>query len=591
MAVQHANAFSTLAKIDVVAISKKEREVLSAKRELVALRQETAGVLATLQGLRAELVQTQDALELAESIRLVEANEQLVRAALHARSEAEASARALDELSRSTEFDALTGLPNRARLFHRFSTAFSFAKRHGTKMALLFLDLNNFKQINDTLGHGVGDEVLKLIAERLALVVRDEDTVCRYGGDEFVILLAEVSDPSDARLVADKLTAVLGAPCRIGEHVFRLSACIGICICPDDGVEAKSLIECADAAMYKAKHVHAVGSSLSFHGKEHSGRRHPRSPALESLQRPFTHSELAAEECKRQNGQLREANTELVLAALGAKDLQSAAERLHKQQKESLALVAHELRNPLAPIRIATEMMGLVGPEDIPRYQTIVENEVEHMVRLISDLLDMSRINTGKLRIEKRAVDLARVIEEAANACRPAMDARLQRFSVQIPAHTISLDADPVRLAQILRNLLDNASKYTPNGGEIGLSVAVVDQEVIVKVSDSGIGMTAEVLPEVFEPFVQDTHAVVFNGAGMGIGLTVVRELIAAHGGSVEAHSKGAGLGSEFLVTLPLATPGRRDALQAWGTPHLDSAPMSRVGTSRIECATTKAST
>ncbi len=544
----------------------KGSAVAKAERELAQLRQQAEEERATLTRLRRDVVEAENSLDDSrldgsQSALLIEANEELVAAAMHARSAADASSLAFEALSRSAGLDALTALPNRARLLERFSGALAFAKRHGTQMALLFLDLNNFKEVNDAHGHAVGDEVLKLVAQRFASMVRDEDLVCRYGGDEFLILLTELSQASDATLVADKLIAALDAPCCVGQHVFRLSACIGICICPDDGDDMHALVECADAAMYRAKRQQGSGSSVAFHGAGPVGRR-LQSPGLASSQRLFTRDQLASVDDEPQHAQLREANSELVLAAMGAQQLQAAAERAQRQQKESLAVVAHELRSPLAPIRIAAEMLGLVRPEEMPRYQTIIENEIEHMVRLISDLLDMSRVNTGNLRIESRLVDLAGVITEAANACRPAMDTRLQRFSVEVPARAIELDADPVRLAQILRNLLDNASKYTPKGGEIGLSVAVVDETVVVRVSDSGIGITAAVLPNVFEPFVQDLHAVGFNGAGMGIGLTVVRELVGAHGGSVEASSAGAGLGSEFVVTLPLAGPGPGDALQ-----------------------------
>ena len=150
---------------------------------------------------------------------------------------------------------------------------------------------------------------------------------------------------------------------------------------------------------------------------------------------------------------------------------------------------------------------------------------------------------------------MAVIIDEAVDACRPAMDTRLQNFAVQVPSCALEVDGDPVRLAQILSNLLDNASKYTPDGGEIRLSVAVVDDAIVMTVSDTGIGITAEALPHVFEPFVQDTHAIGFNGVGLGIGLTVVRELVEAHGGKVVANSPGNGLGSQFVVTLPLIGP------------------------------------
>lgn len=177
------------------------------------------------------------------------------------------------------------------------------------------------------------------------------------------------------------------------------------------------------------------------------------------------------------------------------------------------------------------------------------------MVRLVGDLLDVSRVNTGKLRLERQVVDMTSIIDEAVDACRPAMDTRMQRFSVQVPPRALEVDGDPVRLAQIVRNLLDNASKYTPKGGEIGLSVAVEDDAIVMAVSDSGIGITAEALPKVFEPFVQEPHAIGFSGAGLGIGLTVVRELVEAHGGTVVARSAGTGLGSQFIVTLPLMAP------------------------------------
>ncbi len=531
----------------------KGSAVAKAGGELSQLRQRAEEERATLPRLRRDVVEVAGPLAGSQSALLIEANEELVAAAMHARSAADASSLAFEELSRSAGLDVLTALPNRARLLDRFSGALAFAKRHGTRMALLFLDLNNFKEVNDAHGHAVGDEVLKLVAHRLASVVRDEDMVCRYGGDEFLILLTEVSQASDASLVADKLIAALDAPCCVGQHVFRLSACIGICICPDDGDDMHALIECADAAMYRAKRQQGPGSSVAIHGAGPVAGRPPQSPGPGSLQHPSMQDTGASAHHERQRAQLREANSELVSAALDAQKLQSAAERAQWRQKESLAVVAHELRNPLTPIRFATAMLGRVSVEEFPRYQAIIESEVEHMVRLIGDLVDMSRVNTGKLRLERRLVDLAVVVEDAANASRPAMDAREQHFNVAAPERAIELDADPVRLAQILRNLLDNASKYTPEGGEIGIAVAVVGDTAVITVSDNGIGISAAALPDVFEPFLQDTHAIGFNGVGLGIGLTVVRELVAAHGGSVEASSAGAGRGSQFVVTLPLA--------------------------------------
>jgi signal transduction histidine kinase len=260
-------------------------------------------------------------------------------------------------------------------------------------------------------------------------------------------------------------------------------------------------------------------------------------------------------EHERGHLQLQEANEHLVFAALDAQQLQAAAELAQRRQTEFLAILAHELRNPLAPIRTAAALLGRVGNDEIvlARVQAIIERQVVHISRLVGDLMDVSRVNTGKLRLERRVIDLADIVDEAVDACRPAMTARSQNFLLDIPARRLELHGDPVRLAQVFSNLLDNASKYTLNGGEIRLSIGVADAVVVTTVSDNGIGITATSLPHVFDPFVQDIQATVFNGVGLGIGLTVVRELVEAHGGNIVASSAGSGLGSQFVVSLPLA--------------------------------------
>ncbi len=521
-----------------------------ATRELTRLQEQSEEVRADLTRLQQEVVEVEARMDDGVASQLAEANEQLLLTTLRAQSDADACGQALEEATKSAALDPLTGLPNRMLLLDRSSQAIARARRDGTRMAVMFLDLDNFKQINDTLGHTVGDELLKVAAQRLASSIRDADSVSRYGGDEFLVLLTEITELSDVALVAHKMIAALSAPYRTGEQTLRLAASIGISLYPDDGEDMDTLIHHADSAMYLAKE-HGLGGFV-FHGKEPPHERNLESSALESLQRPLTHYELALVEHARAGSELREANGQLVLAALGAQELQSAAEQAQRRQKESLALVAHELRNPLTPIRIAAEMMGMVGAEEIPRYQAIIEQEVEHMSRLVSDLLDVTRASTGKLSLERQLVDMAGLLYEAVDACRPAMDARQQHLGVQVPSRALELHGDPVRLAQILRNLLDNASKYTPNGGQIELSVVVVEDAIEVTLSDNGIGITADTLPNIFEPFVQDPHAIGFNGVGLGIGLTVVRELVEAHGGTVTAASAGSGLGSRFVVTLPL---------------------------------------
>lgn len=251
--------------------------------------------------------------------------------------------------------------------------------------------------------------------------------------------------------------------------------------------------------------------------------------------------------------EMREANAQLVIAALSAQNLQASAEHTLAQQRNILTLVAHELRNPLTPISMIAGRLVRVPSEELPRMQALIEGQVQHMSRLVDDLLDVSRASTGKLRLECRIVDVVPIIHEAIEVCRPVMNTRQLHFTVELPTCALSVDGDPVRLAQILGNLLGNAAKYTPSGGHVTLAVTARDNVLEMNIRDDGIGISAQALPFIFEPFVQDVHAIGFNGAGLGIGLTVVRELVEAHGGTVIGSSDGDGKGSTFIVTLPLA--------------------------------------
>lgn len=249
---------------------------------------------------------------------------------------------------------------------------------------------------------------------------------------------------------------------------------------------------------------------------------------------------------------LREANERLVLSALDAHQLLDAAELARIRHADFLAVLAHELRTPLTPIRMAASMLDEMRIADFPRMKAIIERQVLHITRLLVDVLEVSRIGVGKLRLTKRVLDIAEILEQAVDTCVPAMDARHQKLHSTLSATPVMIDGDPVRLAQVFVNLLDNASKYTPEGGVIELTVATTGNELVITVIDSGIGITTESLATMFDPFVQDPQAVAFNANGLGIGLTVVRELVDAHGGKVTAWSEGIGAGSRFTVSLPL---------------------------------------
>ena len=480
---------------------------------------------------------------------LVEANEQLVLALLKAQAELAMTRRTGSGDRRSTDRDALTGLPNRLLLVDQFVFAIASARRKGGRIGLLFVDIDNFKSINDSLGHAMGDAALRHAARCLTSNVRSVDVVSRHGGDEFVVLLSELVEPGDAALVAAKMLACLAAPERVGDHVVRLDASIGISVYPDDGDDPETLIEYADRAMYRAKHQGKA--CYVFHDARLARMADAQAPGL-PLHNIIRHDTAMARQEVRQ-AQLQEANEHLLLAALGAQELQTSAERAQGEQTAFLAVVAHELRNPLTPIRTAAMMMTRVAESELPRLQAVIERQVDHVARLVGDLLDLSRFNAGKLRLNRRLVDFCSLVPASLDSCRPAMDARLQSLHVDVPTTPVCVDADPVRLVQVLCNLLDNASKYTPDRGAIALELRVDGAHLQLTVTDNGIGIRPEALPNVFQPFVQDAHATDFHGAGLGIGLTVVRELVEAHGGTVEAASDGIDQGTRFTVRLPLA--------------------------------------
>jgi signal transduction histidine kinase len=251
---------------------------------------------------------------------------------------------------------------------------------------------------------------------------------------------------------------------------------------------------------------------------------------------------------------LRDANERLVVAALHSREMEEAAAQAHRRHVAFFATVAHELRNPLLPLRLAARMLDRAHDdrEMLAKLQETITGQIGHMARLISDLLDGARVSTGKFRLERVSVDLVRLLELTVETFLPGTQARHQQFSSTLPSQPVMVFADPVRLAQVFGNLLENASKYTPDGGRVALAVSVEGPNVVVSVSDDGIGITAEALPHLFQIFVQDAHAVAFDSGGLGIGLAVVEELVHAHGGEVAANSAGKDLGSEFRVTLPL---------------------------------------
>jgi diguanylate cyclase (GGDEF)-like protein len=484
---------------------------------------------------RHDLLLAQQRLATHPALLLRQVNENLVVAALQAHQRADAQEEELGAMVRTLGVDALTQLPNRVLLRDRFAQAAASVQRHGWKMAVLFVDLDGFKRINDRKGHAAGDRALCAAARALESAVRASDTVSRHGGDEFVVLLSHLDGAADARVIARHLADALTRAHGPRGEAMPLAASIGIAVYPDDGEDLDTLIGHADAAMYRAK------------------RDVTAQDAAPSAVLPLTANDMPRLQAVTEPTRLRDVNERLLIAVLSARDGQQAAEKAYSLQETNLAVTAHELRNPLAPMGYALSILKSVQSREplVARVHPILERQLAHLARPVSDLLDVSRAATGKLRLEREVVDLGSLIDAALQSCLPAMQRRRQSTHVQLPAEPLHVDGDPVRLLQVMCNLLENASKYTPDGGSVGVGVTSDEREVVVTVSDSGIGISPAALPLVFEPFVQESVASEFNVEGLGIGLMLVRQLVQAHGGRVEARSRGRDLGSEFIVTLP----------------------------------------
>jgi signal transduction histidine kinase/DNA-binding response OmpR family regulator len=244
--------------------------------------------------------------------------------------------------------------------------------------------------------------------------------------------------------------------------------------------------------------------------------------------------------------------TEQVLARNELDQARQRAEAGSRAKDEFLAMLGHELRNPLAPITTALELMRLRAPDALLKERTVVERQVLHLMRLVDDLLDVSRIARGKIELRRQPAELGEVVAQAIEMASPLLEEYGHHLSTHVPPSGLVLDCDSVRLAQVIANLLTNAAKFSEPGGRIEVRAARAADEIVLGVTDHGIGIAAELLPTIFDLFVQGQRRPTLQ-AGLGLGLSLVRSLVELHGGSVSAYSEGAGRGSSFVIRLPAA--------------------------------------
>jgi len=438
----------------------------------------------------------------------------------------------------------------------------------------------------------VDDQPARLLTYQSVLSELGQNLVCAHSGlealdklmrEEFAVVLLDVSMPGmdgfeAARLIHDhprfEKTPIIFVS---GVHVTDLDHLKGYKVGAVDYVPIPVVPE-----ILRSK----VAVLVELYCKRRELRELNRNLAQANERLAEANTTLQAEktrELKAFNATLQRANTELERAN---RSLQSeVAERARAEQAlkeadrhkdEFLAMLAHELRNPLAPILHAVQLMRMkpIADPQLSWSRDVIERQLSHLTRLVDDLLDVARITRGRINLSREPTELAVLIARAVETVQPLIQARGHEFTSEIPAATLRINADPLRLTQAFGNVLGNAAKYTERGGRISLTVCRQGTDVEIRVRDTGVGIPAEQLPRIFDLFTQvrSDH----SQSGLGIGLALVRRLLQMHGGTITAHSEGPGQGTEFLIRLPLLPETTQSANGEKSTTGTEDAPPVR---------------
>lgn len=414
----------------------------------------------------------------------------------------------------------------------------------------------------------IHDESGKLLGAVNVLV----DISDRKSADEAQALLAAIVDSSDDAIVSKTLEGRVlswnsGAERIFGYQAEEMVGSLITRIIPDDRQHEERMILTRLSRGERIEHYETVRRTKDGRLIDVSLTV---SPVRDSSGRIIAASKVARDITARKE-------SDRALVALKDKLAEQYAElqEADRRKDEFLAVLAHELRSPLAPICNSLHLLRLsedVAPV-VEHVRPIMERQVNNMVRLVDDLLEISRISRGKIELRKEPVDLLTVIGSAVETVRPLMEAGGHQLAVSLSPKPILLEADPVRIAQVISNLLNNAAKYTPTGGQVWLSAHSEGGQAAISVRDTGVGIPEDMLGHIFDMFAQIERARTDTQGGLGIGLTLAKRLVEMHGGAIEAHSTGLGQGSELIVRLPVMrtvaeTPSRRPYL---GKPALPS--------------------
>ncbi len=516
------------------------------------------GIETLVRRLQNDIALAMGGLPAAKTERISELTALLGAAAIHsARCAADA---AEDERAKRTsprlfELDALTELPNRALFRARFSQALAHARRRNGRVGVLFIDLDGFKSINDRYGHAIGDHVIRLVARRLASAVRDGDMVSRHGGDEFLVLLSEVSDAADAATLAGVVRRALTGPLRVGEDMIECGGSIGVSVYPDDGQDQETLVHRADEAMFIAKRRKRGEASAGVGEALPDVTHADRVPAASRM------AETALRQAEHRIQALRESNEGLLVSAIISEDLHQRAERAALEQSELLSVSAHELRGSLFALQTATATLVLTQGDRVhfPRLTLMLQRQIANIARITAELLDVARLNSQRLTLHYASIDMSAVVSETVAEFprypdRPAME--MESTSLDRGALVL---ADAVRMRQVLVAILTVLSQRAPTPRRISVSVSLVDgvcsttlraigatrpvHECAIDTDDSTRGNTG--------PNLADRHT-------PRLSLVLVRQLLESHRGTLtfERDSLSGGLRCRMeLPTLEAACP------------------------------------
>jgi signal transduction histidine kinase len=321
-----------------------------------------------------------------------------------------------------------------------------------------------------------------------------------------------------------------------------------------DGFELAELMHGAE----RTREVPIIFITAGLHDRTRVFRGYG-SGAVDFLFKPLEPRILASKvgvflQLYRQKQQLAERVRELEIALAERRRMEAALQLADQRKNEFLAMLGHELRNPLAPIKNAAQLLKRMPVSDpkLEAIQQILDRQVGHLAHLVDDLLDVSRIVQGKIALRMEAIDLAGVLDQALETSQPLIQSRRHDLVVSVPDEPLPLLGDRERIAQLISNLLNNAAKYTPPGGVIRLTIVREGGEALIRVKDTGEGISGSLLPRIFEVFTQAERTLDRAQGGLGVGLAIVKSLVELHEGRIEARSEGPGKGSEFLVWLPL---------------------------------------